>query len=94
VKRGGSWNNNANNCTVSNRNNNNATNSNNNIGFRIFSIFIKELVLYARQVTLKEYPDFHPVPQRTKIRCDLIPVGRYARKDEVLLTSFAAMWRD
>ncbi|HNX38297.1 MAG TPA: hypothetical protein PKI15_08065 [Candidatus Cloacimonadota bacterium] len=39
MKRGGSWNNNANNCTVSNRNNNNATNSNNNIGFRICSIF-------------------------------------------------------
>ncbi|MCB5284771.1 MAG: SUMF1/EgtB/PvdO family nonheme iron enzyme [Candidatus Cloacimonetes bacterium] len=41
VKRGGSWNNNANNCTVSNRNNNNnATNTNNNIGFRCLSIFI------------------------------------------------------
>ncbi|MCB5247013.1 MAG: SUMF1/EgtB/PvdO family nonheme iron enzyme [Candidatus Cloacimonetes bacterium] len=39
VKRGGSWNNNANNCTVSNRNNNNATNTNNNIGFRCLSIF-------------------------------------------------------
>ncbi|HRS32916.1 MAG TPA: hypothetical protein P5018_08430 [Rectinema sp.] len=40
MKRGGSWNNNANNCTVSNRNNNNATNSNNNIGFRCVSIFL------------------------------------------------------
>ena len=40
MKRGGSWNNNANNCTVSNRNNNNATNTNNNIGFRICSIFM------------------------------------------------------
>jgi hypothetical protein len=40
VKRGGSWNNNANNCTVSNRNNNNATNSNNNIGFRLVSILL------------------------------------------------------
>jgi formylglycine-generating enzyme required for sulfatase activity len=35
VKRGGSWNNNASNCTVSNRNNNNPNNRNNNIGFRV-----------------------------------------------------------
>ena len=35
VLRGGSWNNNASNCTVSNRNNNNPTNSNNNNGFRL-----------------------------------------------------------
>jgi hypothetical protein len=50
VKRGGSWNNNANNCTVSNRNNNNATNSNNNIGFRCVSIFASESALYARLI--------------------------------------------
>ncbi len=35
VKRGGNWNNNANNCQVDNRNNNNPDNSNNNIGFRV-----------------------------------------------------------
>ncbi|MEA1910434.1 MAG: SUMF1/EgtB/PvdO family nonheme iron enzyme [Spirochaetota bacterium] len=35
VKRGGSWNNNASNCTVANRNNNNPNNQNNNIGFRV-----------------------------------------------------------
>ncbi|MBP5442178.1 MAG: SUMF1/EgtB/PvdO family nonheme iron enzyme [Treponema sp.] len=35
VKRGGSWNNNANNCRVANRNNNNPNNRNNNIGFRL-----------------------------------------------------------
>jgi hypothetical protein len=34
VKRGGSWNNNANNCRVANRNNNTPDNSNNNLGFR------------------------------------------------------------
>ncbi len=34
VNRGGSWNNNANNCRTANRNNNNPTNSNNNVGFR------------------------------------------------------------
>jgi formylglycine-generating enzyme required for sulfatase activity len=35
VVRGGSWNNNDNNCTVSNRNRNNIDNRNNNIGFRL-----------------------------------------------------------
>lgn len=35
VKRGGSWNNNAQNCRVANRNNNTPTNRNNNIGFRV-----------------------------------------------------------
>jgi formylglycine-generating enzyme required for sulfatase activity len=34
VQRGGSWNNNANNCRVANRNNN-PSNSNNNNGFRV-----------------------------------------------------------
>ncbi|MBC8277085.1 MAG: hypothetical protein H8E46_02560 [FCB group bacterium] len=33
--RGGSWNNNANNCRSANRNNNNPSNTNNNNGFRI-----------------------------------------------------------
>jgi formylglycine-generating enzyme required for sulfatase activity len=34
VNRGGSWNNDANNCRSANRNNNNPDNANNNIGFR------------------------------------------------------------
>ncbi len=42
VKRGGSWNNNANNCTSSNRNNNNPSNSNNNLGFRLSSTLMNE----------------------------------------------------
>lgn len=33
--RGGSWNNNTDNCRVANRNNNNPDNRNNNIGFRV-----------------------------------------------------------
>jgi hypothetical protein len=37
VKRGGSWNNNANNLQVGNVNNNNPYNENNNIGFRFAS---------------------------------------------------------
>jgi formylglycine-generating enzyme required for sulfatase activity len=35
VIRGGSWNNNAQNCRSANRNNNNPNNNNNNIGFRL-----------------------------------------------------------
>jgi len=35
VNRGGSWNNNPDNCRVANRNNNNPDNRNNNIGFRL-----------------------------------------------------------
>jgi hypothetical protein len=35
VLRGGSWNNNPNNCRASNRNRNNPDNRNNNIGFRL-----------------------------------------------------------
>ena len=35
VNRSGSWNNNADNCAVSNRNNNNPYNQNNNLGFRV-----------------------------------------------------------
>ena len=35
VNRGGSWNNNAKNCRVSNRNNNTPDNRNNNLGFRL-----------------------------------------------------------
>ena len=37
VNRGGDWNNDANNATVSNRNNDNPENANNNIGFRLSS---------------------------------------------------------
>lgn len=35
VNRGGSWNNDAQNCRVANRNNNTPTNRNNNLGFRL-----------------------------------------------------------
>jgi hypothetical protein len=37
ANHGGSWNNNADNCTVSNRNNNSPDNRNNNLGFRFAS---------------------------------------------------------
>jgi formylglycine-generating enzyme required for sulfatase activity len=35
VNRGGSWNNDAQNCRTSNRNNNTPSNRNNNLGFRL-----------------------------------------------------------
>ncbi len=38
VLRGGSWNNNATNCRVSNRNNNTPSNRNNNNGFRLVAL--------------------------------------------------------
>lgn len=41
VLRGGSWNNNAQNCRSANRNNNNPDNRNNNIGFRL--VFVPQL---------------------------------------------------
>ncbi|HOQ80616.1 MAG TPA: SUMF1/EgtB/PvdO family nonheme iron enzyme [Candidatus Cloacimonadota bacterium] len=37
VNRGGSWNNNDNNCRVANRNNNSPGNSNNNLGLRVLA---------------------------------------------------------
>jgi formylglycine-generating enzyme required for sulfatase activity len=36
--RGGSWNNNANNCRSANRNHNAASNRNNNVGFRLLAV--------------------------------------------------------
>lgn len=40
MNRGGSWNNDASNCTSSNRNNNAPSNTNNNIGFRLVSTLL------------------------------------------------------
>jgi len=42
VKRGGNWNNNADNVRSANRNNNNPTNTNNNIGFRSCSTIVQQ----------------------------------------------------
>jgi len=44
MKRGGSWNNDANNSTVANRNNNNPNNRNNNIGFRVSNTFLERVL--------------------------------------------------
>jgi hypothetical protein len=57
VNRGGSWNNNANNCKVANRNNNNPGNSNNNIGFRLV---VPQLKRYGRKATREQAGFLHP----------------------------------
>jgi len=59
VNRGGSWNNNPQNCRAANRNNWNPTNRNNNVGFRL----ARSLRL-CRMATDKQA--FCPVPQGQK----------------------------
>ena len=66
VIRGGSWNNNANNCRVANRNNNNPDNDNNNLGFRVCLIAQPLDPAWMRSGT-KQVVD--PV--------DVLPNGRY-----------------
>ncbi len=57
VLRGGSWNNNDNNCRVANRNNNNPNNRNNNNGFRL-----------ARE---KPWPEFFVLRNREACKVNL-----------------------
>ncbi|MBC8213046.1 MAG: SUMF1/EgtB/PvdO family nonheme iron enzyme [Candidatus Marinimicrobia bacterium] len=56
VLRGGSWNNNDNNCRVANRNRNNPNNRNNNNGFRLVSqvSFLFELFEGIQLIMRKE----------------------------------------
>jgi hypothetical protein len=53
VIRGGSWNNNAENCRTANRNNNNPDNRNNNIGFRL--VFVPQLMSKAGWLLLNRW---------------------------------------
>lgn len=55
-KRGGSWNNNPNECRSANRNNNNPRDNNNNIGFRVVSrtLYCQNLNMGIFRVCLKE----------------------------------------
>ncbi|WP_414563413.1 MULTISPECIES: SUMF1/EgtB/PvdO family nonheme iron enzyme [unclassified Anabaena] len=50
--RGGSWNNNPENCRSANRNNNNPDNANNNIGFRVVcsSVAASALLYQSRRM--------------------------------------------
>ncbi len=50
VLRGGSWNNNDNNCRVANRNNNNPDKSNNNNGFRFVNTFNKPESVFSKDL--------------------------------------------
>lgn len=59
VKRGGSWNNNANNCTSSNRNNNNPSNENNNNGFRLVSTMSEQTGFHFATPALRRRGDEH-----------------------------------
>lgn len=59
VKRGGSWNNNADNCTSSNRNNNNPSNDNNNNGFRLVSTVSEQTGFHFDTPALRENGDEH-----------------------------------
>ncbi|MBQ9430188.1 MAG: RNA-dependent DNA polymerase [Kiritimatiellae bacterium] len=54
VKRGGSWNNNADNCNSSNRNNNNPSNENNNDGFRLVSTVSEQTGFHFGTPVLRE----------------------------------------
>tara|TARA_B100000959_G_scaffold149364_1_gene156734 strand:- start:258 stop:659 length:402 start_codon:yes stop_codon:yes gene_type:complete len=66
VQRGGSWNNNTNNCQSWNRNNNNPNNSNNNIGFRLVNTplaGIEQSDLFNRA---HESPDLYILPASGK----------------------------
>lgn len=94
VLRGGSWNNNDNNCRVANRNNNNPDNSNNNNGFRVSNAI--------NRILQPELGGGTPVRRATKIAqfyvrvqlhrmitCRL--VGRESRKP-ILLQSNYLIW--
>lgn len=63
VNRGGSWNNNANNCRSAYRNNNNPSNANNNLGFRPsiirHTVMIQEAGSHPGQPAPRERADEH-----------------------------------
>jgi hypothetical protein len=59
VKRGGSWNNNADNCASSNRDNNNSSNENNNNGFRLVSTMSEQTGFHFATPALRGRGDEH-----------------------------------
>jgi hypothetical protein len=58
VNRGGSWNNNAQNCRTANRNNNTPDNRNNNIGFRLVLSKLKRMDGFPLLNRLLSRPDY------------------------------------
>ena len=84
VKRGGSWNNNANNCTSSNRNNNNPSNENNNNGFRLVSTVSEQTGFHFDTPALRVRGDEHRFVQGRRENQELGRLGR-RRQDADLL---------
>jgi hypothetical protein len=62
VIRGGSWNNNAQNCRSAIRNHNAPDNRNNNLGFRLASSRQRPDALGLRTQCLRKSPDHRPGP--------------------------------
>jgi len=84
VNRGGSWNNNANNCRVANRNNNNPDNSNNNIGFRLVHSSKQDGFLFLNRSM--SYPEWANNKRR-------ILVSRFISNTSILLLMLKPIWR-
>ncbi len=70
VKRGGSWNNNADNCTSSNRNNNTPSNENNNNGFRLVSTVSEQTGFHFDTPALRVRGDEHAPSRPTSSASD------------------------
>ncbi|MBW2737888.1 MAG: hypothetical protein JRE64_03355 [Deltaproteobacteria bacterium] len=60
--RGGSWNNDAQNCRSANRNNNSPDNRNNNLGFRLSSSRQRSDAMYLWMHRQNQSPDHRPGP--------------------------------
>ncbi|MCC6414123.1 MAG: SUMF1/EgtB/PvdO family nonheme iron enzyme [Saprospiraceae bacterium] len=63
MNRGGSWNNNPQNCRVANRNNNSPDNRNNNIGFRLANAVTRPMMfVYGQTSCARNRPARSPAP--------------------------------
>ena len=85
VMRGGSWNNDAQNCRSAIRNNNPPDNRDNNVGFRLASSRQRPDAMCLRMHRLRQSPDHRPGPaprcNRGQIRAARrLLVGRMARR--------------
>jgi hypothetical protein len=82
--RGGSWNNNAQNCRSANRNNNEPDNRNNNLGFRLASSRQRPDAVRLRMHRQRQSPDHRPGPVPTHVGqispARWLLVGHEARK--------------
>jgi hypothetical protein len=74
--RGGSWNNDAQNCRSANRNNNSPDNRNNNVGFRLASSRQRPDAVRPRIHRLRQCPDHRPGPVPRNNRGQTCPARR------------------